>query len=83
MSVEPTSDATSTETVEAPPPSYMKNRKQWLAEFDRRYFEQLLRFTHGNLSEASRHSGVDRSNLRRILKDIGLDAIEFRPSSRR
>jgi len=70
------------EPSEAPPPEYMKNRKQWQAEFDRRYFEQLLRYTHGNLSEASRYSGVDRSNLRRILKDIGLDACGFRPGSR-
>jgi DNA-binding NtrC family response regulator len=63
---------------EAPAPNYAQERRQWLAEFDRRYFEQLLRYTKGNLSEASRHSGVDRSNLRRMLKDIGLDAADFR-----
>jgi DNA-binding protein Fis len=61
----------------------MHNRRQVLGEFDRRYFEKLLRFTKGNLSEASRHSGVDRSNLRRILKDIGLNAVDFRPASTR
>jgi DNA-binding NtrC family response regulator len=68
---------------EPPPTCYLKNRKQWLADFDRRYFEQLLRYTHGNLSEASRHSGVDRSNLRRILKEIGLEADGFRQPARR
>ena len=65
----------------APPPGYMENRKLWQAEFDRRYFEQLLRYTRGNLSEASRYSGVDRSNLRRILREVGLDGCGFRPTS--
>jgi two-component system response regulator HydG len=63
-----------------PAPHYMQERRKRLAEFDRRYFEQLLRGTKGNLSEAARHSGVDRSNLRRILKEIGIDATRFRAS---
>lgn len=40
--------------------------------FERRYLEGLLGKTGGNLSEASRRAGVDRSNLRRLLKRHGL-----------
>jgi len=40
--------------------------------FERRYLEGLLGQTGGNLSEASRRAGVDRSNLRRLLKRHGL-----------
>jgi DNA-binding NtrC family response regulator len=65
--------------ADLPGPNYMQERRQLLADFDRRYFERLLRHTRGNLSEAARRSGVDRSNLRRVLKDIGLDPLEFRP----
>ncbi len=63
---------------EVPAPNYMQERRQLLASFDRRYFAQLLRHTGGNVSEASRHSGVDRANLRRILKELGLDPTDFR-----
>jgi len=42
------------------------------AAFERRYLEGLLSRTGRNLSEASRRAGVDRSNLRRLLKRHGL-----------
>jgi two-component system response regulator HydG len=42
------------------------------AAFERRYLEGLLGKTGRNLSEASRRAGVDRSNLRRLLKRHGL-----------
>jgi DNA-binding NtrC family response regulator len=70
---------TFTSDPDAPPPAnYAQNRRQLLAEFDRWYFERLLRHTNGNLSEASRRSGVDRSNLRKITRELGLDPASFR-----
>jgi DNA-binding NtrC family response regulator len=40
--------------------------------FERRYIHELLRVSGANLSEASRRSGVDRSNLRRMLRRLGV-----------
>jgi two-component system response regulator HydG len=40
--------------------------------FERRYIQELLRVSGANLSEASRRSGVDRSNLRRMLRRLGV-----------
>ncbi len=42
--------------------------------FERRYMQALLTSCDGNVSEASRRAGMDRSNFRRILKkhDISL-----------
>jgi len=42
--------------------------------FERRYLGELMKVSNGNLSEAARRSGVDRSNLRRLLRRNGFDA---------
>ncbi|HVK76622.1 MAG TPA: sigma-54 dependent transcriptional regulator [Kofleriaceae bacterium] len=41
--------------------------------FERRYLRELMQASQANLSEAARRSGVDRSNLRRLLRRHGLD----------
>ncbi len=41
--------------------------------FERKYLVELLRLSAGNLSEAARRSGVDRSNLRRMMRRLGVD----------
>jgi two-component system response regulator HydG len=40
--------------------------------FERRYLEAVLQRTDGNVSEAARESGMDRSNFRRVLKRYDL-----------
>jgi DNA-binding NtrC family response regulator len=45
-------------------------------QFERRYMTELMRVSGGNLSEAARRSGVDRSNLRRMLRRLGLAGSE-------
>lgn len=42
-------------------------------QFEGRYISQLLRETGGNVSETAKRSGVDRTNLYRKLKNLGID----------
>jgi DNA-binding NtrC family response regulator len=51
-----------------PLPLYSEARKSMLNEFQRMYLERLMREAGGNLSAASRLSGIDRANLRRALQ---------------
>ena len=51
---------------------YAEARTRMLGDFEKRYLLDLLELSEGNLSEAARRSGIDRSNLRRILRKAGL-----------
>jgi two-component system response regulator HydG len=51
---------------------YSEARAEVLRDFDRAYLEELMQATGGNLSAASRRSGIDRSNLRRMLRQLGI-----------
>jgi DNA-binding NtrC family response regulator len=51
---------------------YQQARDKVLAEFERRYVEQLLRAHHGNVSAAARASGIDRTYLHRLMRRHGL-----------
>ncbi len=44
-----------------------------LMSFEKRYLSTLLQKASGNISQASRAAGLDRSNFRRILKKYELD----------
>jgi DNA-binding NtrC family response regulator len=45
--------------------------------FEHDYLVRLLRATGGNISEAARRAGVDRSNLRRLMNRVGLRAQDY------
>jgi DNA-binding NtrC family response regulator len=62
---------------------YRKAREIALNDFERRYFTRLLRRTEGNLSEAARLAGLDRSNLRRALARLGMRPEDWRGSNPR
>jgi two-component system response regulator HydG len=47
---------------------YASAKKQALDMFEQAYLEAVLRRTGGNVSEAARQAGLDRSNFRRVLK---------------
>jgi transcriptional regulator of acetoin/glycerol metabolism len=51
---------------------YSQARAQMLRGFDHAYLRALMQATGGNLSAAARRSGIDRSNLRRLLRQLGL-----------
>jgi two-component system response regulator HydG len=52
---------------------YPDAKKRVLAEFNDAYVGALLRSTTGNMSEAARRSGLDRSNFRRLVRTTAVD----------
>jgi DNA-binding NtrC family response regulator len=52
---------------------YPDAKKRVLAEFNDAYVGALLRATAGNMSEAARRSGLDRSNFRRLVRTTSVD----------
>jgi DNA-binding NtrC family response regulator len=52
--------------------SYRTARDRLLAQFDRRYLEQLVVLAEGNMSRAARIAGVDRTTLYRLMGRQGL-----------
>ncbi len=50
---------------------YPEAKKRILRDFDRAYATQLLERASGNVSEAARMAGLDRSNFRRVLRRHG------------
>jgi DNA-binding NtrC family response regulator len=55
---------------------YREAKQQALSHFDGAYFAALLRRTGGNISEAARQAGLDRSNFRRAAKRAGIQQSE-------
>ncbi len=47
---------------------FSEAKKRAVLSFEARYIRKLLEQTDGNVSEAARRSGLDRTNLRRILR---------------
>jgi DNA-binding NtrC family response regulator len=52
--------------------AYKDARNLVLEEFERRYFDQLLSRTRGNLSQAARESRMNRNYLAELLKHRGI-----------
>jgi DNA-binding NtrC family response regulator len=49
---------------------YAEAKEKAIEVFDRAYVERLMERASGNVSEAARQAGMDRSNFRRLLKKI-------------
>jgi DNA-binding NtrC family response regulator len=47
---------------------YAEAKRRLVAQFDEAYTGEILRRASGNMSEAARQAGLDRSNFRRLLK---------------
>lgn len=45
--------------------------------YDKRYFSALLHKTNGNVAEAARRAGIDKSNLSKKLRALGINAKNF------
>jgi two-component system, NtrC family, response regulator GlrR len=48
-----------------------------IARFERNYISELLSRTHGNISQAARISGKERSRLGKLVKKYGLERLAF------
>jgi DNA-binding NtrC family response regulator len=62
----------------AEPADFHNAKARMVERFERGYLEQLMREQRGNLSAASRVSGVARNHLRALLRRHGIDAERFR-----
>ncbi|MBK8974336.1 MAG: sigma-54-dependent Fis family transcriptional regulator [Planctomycetes bacterium] len=49
-----------------------------VADFERRYLEELFERTGGNVSEAARLAGLSRGHLHRKARQLGVDPVRFR-----
>lgn len=56
-------------------------RNEYLARFEREYFESLLRRHGGNVKESAREAGLPRGSLYRLLKSHAVDPADFRNRS--
>jgi two-component system response regulator HydG len=62
----------------ADPLAFNDARKLAQQRFERAYLIRLLKRTRGNISDAARRAGLDRSNFRRILSRNGIHATDHR-----
>lgn len=53
-------------------------REEVLAKSEKAYFDDLLLHTKGNISAAARLAGIDRKNLRILLRKHDIDSQRFR-----
>ena len=52
-------------------------------EFTKKYLDNLLRFTKGNISAAAKHAGYYRADLYKLIEKHGLNPAEFRKKGRK
>ena len=57
---------------------FREARERFLAVFHRQYIEQMLQAVEGNVSQAAERAGIQRQYLHRLMKDLDIDADDFR-----
>ncbi|WDP90892.1 MAG: sigma-54-dependent Fis family transcriptional regulator [Desulfobacter sp.] len=62
------------------PVSYKAAKKEAMDLFCRDYLSRMFTRTRGNISEASRLSGLERASIQKIVKRLGMDMAQFRKS---
>ncbi len=53
--------------------SFSESRALLIADFEKRYIEELLEIEKGNITRAARRGGIDRANFRRLARRYGID----------
>ena len=69
--------STTTESPKRPKtlPRYREFREDSLADLEKRYFEQLMEMTRGNIKQACNVSGLGRTRLYTLLKKYGVSRL--------
>jgi DNA-binding NtrC family response regulator len=68
------------EGAAAPVGKFAAAREREMAGFERRYLENVLRSSVGDVSQACAQSGIPRATFYRLLKKHGIDPERFRPA---
>ena len=58
--------------------SFKEAKENAIQMFHRRYIQSLLRESGGNISRAAEVAGIQRQYLHRLMKDVGIEAEEFK-----
>jgi len=58
--------------------SYKDAKKEVLDHFSQNYLHDMFKETKGNISEASRISGLERASIQKIVKRLGIDMSNYR-----
>lgn len=83
MSLEPAMATCTTRTALDSPndvPTFRSAKRLAVTAFEWGYLTDLMRRTHGNVSEAARLSGTERRQLGKMLKKHGIDQKASRPT---
>ena len=54
---------------------YTQAKQKALKDFEASYLSEVLSYTGGNISQAARVAGMDRSNFKRLLKRLSVQQI--------
>lgn len=57
---------------------YSESKKKFISSFDKNFLIRTLKETKGNITKASHISGIDRKNLYRKIKSLGIDPKTFK-----
>jgi DNA-binding NtrC family response regulator len=58
--------------------SFREAKERTIQDFHIRYIQDLLRESGGNISRAAETAGIQRQYLHRLMKEVGIDADEFK-----
>ncbi len=60
------------------PVNYKDAKKEALDHFSKYYLHNIFQQTHGNVSKASRISGLERASIQKIIKRLNIDISSYR-----
>jgi len=58
--------------------NYKNAKKEVLDHFSKTYLHNIFRQTHGNISETSRISGLERASVQKIIKRLNINMSDYR-----